>query len=208
MKIVGISGKAGSGKDTVAEILTDYGFIVIALADELKRFCVKVFGFSQEQLWGPSHLRNELDPRWGLSPRIALQTLGTWGRTLNEGLWTNHVFDVVTTLLTNPRLGYSQAEGLGIAAPSGPFKRPEPHGGIIVPDARFMNEMSLIKALGGNLVRVRRAGAGLLGDAGAHRSETEQDAVADERFDLVIDNNGTPADLRARVVSTFELFKA
>lgn len=64
-KIIGISGKAGSGKDTVAEYLVDHhGFVRMALADEMKRFAKRVFLFTDEQLWGPSESRNGVDARF------------------------------------------------------------------------------------------------------------------------------------------------
>jgi hypothetical protein len=63
--IIGISGKAGSGKDTVAEYLVEHhGFVRMALADEMKRFCKRVFGFTDLQLWGPSDNRNAIDRRY------------------------------------------------------------------------------------------------------------------------------------------------
>jgi dephospho-CoA kinase len=62
MRIVGLSGHAGSGKDTVARFLReDHGARCIALADLLKVFCKEIFGFSEEQLWGPSEMRNAVD---------------------------------------------------------------------------------------------------------------------------------------------------
>ena len=63
--IVGICGRAGSGKDTVVDILVrDHGFVKIAIADPLKRVLKDVFDFSDEQLWGPSKLRDAPDPRY------------------------------------------------------------------------------------------------------------------------------------------------
>jgi hypothetical protein len=65
MNIIGIVGKAGSGKDTVADILVrDHGFCKIALADPMKRACREFFDFTDDQLWGPSEMRNEVDDRW------------------------------------------------------------------------------------------------------------------------------------------------
>lgn len=65
MKLVGISGQAGSGKDTVADYLvSEYGYVKVSLADPIKRFGREVFGFTDTQLWGPSHHRNELDKRF------------------------------------------------------------------------------------------------------------------------------------------------
>jgi hypothetical protein len=54
-----------SGKDTVADIFKDsFWFAKLALADPIKRLCMEVYGFSKEQLWGPSHLRNGVDRRY------------------------------------------------------------------------------------------------------------------------------------------------
>lgn len=63
--IIGLCGIAGSGKDTVADFLVkNHGFVKVALADPLKRICKEVFGFTDEQLWGPSEMRNAPDPRY------------------------------------------------------------------------------------------------------------------------------------------------
>jgi hypothetical protein len=63
--LIGICGPAGSGKDTVAAIVArKLGGQTIALADPMKRFAQTIFGFSEEQLWGPSEMRNKPDPRW------------------------------------------------------------------------------------------------------------------------------------------------
>lgn len=60
-----LSGEAGAGKDSVANILVEkHGYEKFSLSDEMKRFCKRVFGWSDDQLWGPSHFRNEPDPKW------------------------------------------------------------------------------------------------------------------------------------------------
>lgn len=57
--IIAISGKAGSGKDTVAEYLVEkHNFTKIAFADPIKRFAKDVFSFNVDELWGPSDYRN------------------------------------------------------------------------------------------------------------------------------------------------------
>jgi len=65
LSLVGVSGQAGSGKDTIANYLCEeYQFKKVALADPIKRFGYHVFHFSEKQLWGPSSARNALDKRY------------------------------------------------------------------------------------------------------------------------------------------------
>lgn len=64
-KMIVLSGLAGAGKDSVAEILCmKHGFVRFMLSGEMKAFCEKVFGWSEEQLYGPSKFRNAADPAW------------------------------------------------------------------------------------------------------------------------------------------------
>jgi hypothetical protein len=61
LPIIGISGKSGSGKDTVANyIVENYNGVVVSLADPMKRFCCNVFGFTDEELWGTQAQKNAL----------------------------------------------------------------------------------------------------------------------------------------------------
>ena len=52
MIIIGIGGKAHSGKDTVADILVkDYGFTKMAFADSLKEMVHRHYNFGRDELW-------------------------------------------------------------------------------------------------------------------------------------------------------------
>ena len=60
-----IGGGAGSGKDTVADMLIHgRGGVTIAQADPMKRFAQAAAGFTSVQLWGPSSARNAEDERF------------------------------------------------------------------------------------------------------------------------------------------------
>lgn len=83
LPLIIICGQAGSGKDTVASFLVkDHGATAVALADPMKRLAQQVFAFSEEQLWGPSELRNgvvtwlgkpwEMDDAWHRLDSMAL----------------------------------------------------------------------------------------------------------------------------------------
>lgn len=184
-RIIALSGRAGSGKNTVARLL---GGQEISFAEPLKRFCQEVFAFTDEQMWGPSERRNAPDERYQqgigplaqplyLTPRYALQTLGTdWGRSCYENVWAE--------------LGVRRA-----------LQSPAPL--VVITDCRFVNEALAVTAAGGEVWRIIRPGAGLGGSAGLHPSEAEQESP--EFLELVtqtIYNGGTLADLKAQVSTT------
>lgn len=60
-----LTGAAGSGKDTVASFLVkNHEAVAIAQADPMKRLAKIIFGFTDDQLWGPSESRNAVDERY------------------------------------------------------------------------------------------------------------------------------------------------
>lgn len=218
--ILGISGLAGSGKDTFARFLVeDHGFEVLSLADPLKRICRDVFDFSEEQLWGPSEKRNEPDFRYPrekchgcqtcefrcdhyigfLTPRYALQRIGTeWGRDCYENVWVEYALRVAATLRQGNHL-YNPKDGL--------FRSHLSVQHVVIPDVRFRNEIEGIRAAGGKLVRIRRPGAGLSGAAAVHASEAEQAGIPDDVFDLVVENTGTLEELRAKAAAALPFLR-
>ena len=52
MNIIGLVGFIGSGKDTVAKILTQNGCVQDSFASPLKELCASVFGWPREMLQG------------------------------------------------------------------------------------------------------------------------------------------------------------
>jgi len=196
--IIGVSGFAGSGKDTVADgICKNPLFIKLALADGIKRICKDVFDWSYDDLWGPSAMRSIPDeryPREGghLTPRYALQKLGTeWGRDCYEHIWVEYALRLSRKLLTIHGYRYSPTQGLVSTGPSTPLK------GVVIPDCRFKNEFTLMRAAGAKLVRVKRKG--LDKPPWDHPSETEQTEVPDDYFDYVFQNDGTLEDVPAKI---------
>lgn len=200
--IIGISGKAGSGKDTVAELLVrDHGFVRIGLADPMKRFAQAIWAFSDAQLWGPSSHRNAADPRYRradgllLTPRHALQQLGTeWGRACDPDVWIRYALRVAEALVSERARRYEPELGLVWDAEAAPAR------GVVIPDIRFRNELAAIRNAGGQVWRVMR-GSGLAGEAGQHPSEAEQDGIADHEFDRLIANHGSLIELPGLVRS-------
>jgi len=82
------SGWAGTGKDEcTGHLVKKHKAVHTGLADPGKRHMLDAYGFSVEQLWGPSKFRNEGDPRY---PKPELSKLGfvsvsdkMWGLDIN-----------------------------------------------------------------------------------------------------------------------------
>lgn len=63
--IIGLCGVAGAGKDLGAErFIKEHGFVRVAFADPLKRYVQDMYDFTDDQLWGPSEMRNMPDKRY------------------------------------------------------------------------------------------------------------------------------------------------
>lgn len=202
MNIIGLMGKAGSGKDQTADYLVeDCAYVKVSLADPMKRSVMAWFRWDDQRLWGPSDFRNQPDPKFnGLTARKVLQFLGTEvGRELYRDVWIEYALHVASCLLTG---GYAYDHHRGLIAIGHTDKR-EPFG-VVIPDVRFSNEVVAIRAAGGKVVRIVRPGAGLQGAASQHASETEQDACD---VDLTMYNDKDLDTLRAMAVELPLLFK-
>lgn len=143
MHLIGIAGPAQSGKST--------------LSNELRRLIEFRGGeFHEKPFAGPLKAmlaaigvstlekdKNVVDARFGASPRVLMQTLGTeWGRKINPDCWLN--------------VWRSQLPTSGL---------------VVVPDVRFENEAQAIRGLDGILVHVTRPVTADMLAVPAHASE-------------------------------------
>ena len=160
--IVGLSGKARSGKGAVASRLTGmHGFVEAAFADKLKSCCKAIFRLTDNQLYGDA--KDIEDSFWEDTPRNILQKVGT------ECLRMGYRGDVWIKALereihANPGVNF------------------------VVSDCRFPNELEAIKAWGGKLVRIERPGGPQI-ETGQHASEVASDAWT--AWDYAIVNGST-----------------
>jgi hypothetical protein len=141
--LLGIHGKARSGKDTLCQfILSSSGGYRYSLADPIKAMLRAGFGIDMADPYWETH-KETVIPALGKSPRQLLQTLGTeWGRhCIREDVWL---------LLAQDAL---KREGAG----------------MVVPDVRFENEAVWVRDLGGRILHIIRKEAT---PVNAHASES------------------------------------
>ena len=203
--IIGVCGFIGSGKDTVADYLTNFhGFRRESFAGSLKDAVSMVFGWDRTMLEGRTkqarEWREQVDAWWAerlnmpnLTPRWVLQYWGTevCRKAFHDDIWI--------ASLEN-KLRNSKDD-------------------IVISDCRFPNEIKSIWDAGGIVVRVVRApepewyqdavnfnegdrnmtwatSRSKLEKLKIHASET---AWVGTEFDVVLDNNSTIDDLFAQV---------
>ena len=209
--LVGFAGKARAGKSTAAECLArEYGFTTVALADPIKRVLREIFNFDEDDLWG-DHNRMSPDKRFPLAnggfltTRHCMQSLGTfWGRdACYPDIWIDYLIRTVIKIETGD-CGYNRVRGLAERLAAHGFRNSTD---VVVPDVRFKNEIDKIHKHGGFVFLIKRPGAGLEGEAGKHRSETEIEECADSMFDAIVENVGTTAEFCHNVCSQFIIVK-
>lgn len=198
--LIGLTGAAGSGKDTVAAMLVRNGYRSIALADalrwEVSRAWVldaRVFsdragkeipqaqlavewcrerGFLQWCIYQEYSLHDPRSPRW------VLQQWGEWRRRADPLYWVH----VMESWVQEQRSMRRRA--------------------LVITDVRYANERAMVSWCGGYLVRVHRPGLGSLpADTAHHASE----AHGELRADADIHNDGDLQHLEAEVARVVAL---
>ena len=174
--IIGISGKAGSGKDTAAKMLEVlYANPNISYEDFANR---KYKNFADIQIMHFADILKETVQ--------ALFGIGEWETGTQEGkkVTISWIGKTVRELLQEVGQGLRDAvdPNLWIKAL---FANTEDWSNYIIADVRYPNELEAIKERDGVLIRIDRNGAG----AGNHNSETALDDYND--WDVHIENNGS-----------------
>jgi hypothetical protein len=163
--IIGLTGYAQSGKDTLAGMLIGlHGYDNRAFADPIRKLLYETNPLLKSEyrvkglvdVHGWDKVKVEYD-----EARTLLQRLGVAARTVfGENFWVDQALS-----------GLSEGDK------------------IVITDVRFPNEADAIKALGGQIWRVKRIGVGAVN---SHESETAMDGYP---VNQIFINNGTPEDL-------------
>lgn len=140
--IIGLTGKKGSGKSTVAGMLCEkYGYHLMSFATPIKDMLMAM-GLTEDEIYSVE-LKEKTIERFGKSPREMLQLLGTeFGRNLiADDIWVRVLEEKI-----------------------------EPSDHIVIDDVRFRNEAEMIRGKGGKIIRIERIGQEL-GMIDSHISE-------------------------------------
>lgn len=181
--LIGLSGYARSGKDTVADYLVkNYGFTRMAFADPIREALYRLdphITFAGMQginlSWAVDKSGWEVVKDESEEVRGLLQRLGTEvGRQMfGEDFWVDYA------------IGQSWK-----------------HDNVVFSDVRFRNEAQAIQKNWGVNWRINRAGVLA---ANAHISETDMDNY--KEFDTVLNNNGSLEELYAQIDQIMEINK-
>lgn len=205
--IVGVVGFIGAGKDTVSNLLCNNSRCRSekrSFAGPLKDVCSSIFGWERKLLEGDTvesrDFRETPCMFWSrklgipnFTPRLALQLVGT-------DVLRNHFHTDIWLNSLEYRLRQQST----------------PNTITIISDARFRNELDLIKSMGGKIIWVQRgelpewydiAAEANAGNVLAKRkmNTTYRDVHSSEwdwagyEVDFVIDNNGSMEDLCTKV---------
>jgi hypothetical protein len=188
MRIIAITAPKHSGKNVISDYLVqNYGYKEYAFAEPIKKACKEIFLFSDEQLYG--NLKETIDERWGISPREALQVIGTEifqykihdyinSKTFNQigrGVWVHRFKLMVESMNIDDKL--------------------------VISDLRFPHEAEIIKQYGGEIWRIQRPS---LANSDTHSSETEYNDIEADKLFI---NDGSIYDLQLKIKNEMENIK-
>ena len=172
--LIGLSGRRGSGKDTVARLLQELQperrWHIRSFGDAIKAVCAALTGEDVAPYYSQAG-KAEAVPVFGRTRGEMLQQVGSALRAWEPRVWVDAFF-----------------AGL------------PPEGFVLVPDVRFANEADPIRARGGLMLRVvgdplRQRGDGTRDDN--HPSETAMDDYP--HFAATLRNTGSREDLSRQV---------
>lgn len=167
MYLIGITGRARSGKDTAARILRDlHGYSPAAFAEPLKQMAA-IFCDEPEALFHDDDAKEATCHLHGKTRRHILQLLGTEcvKPYFGEGVWVRHMLKRIHAGRYGTR--------------------------VVITDVRFEAEADAILEAGGVILKLERQG-GLTGTEASHVSEA---GIDPDKVDFTIFNNGSVGEL-------------
>ena len=175
MRIIGLCGRKGSGKNVVGTYLETYGYEQVSFAAKLKESAAAVFDINPERF---EVLKNDPD---------AIITLGTPDEDI-AWLTVRQYLQRYGTEAHRDVFGYDfWRRELFTSLPQGTYKK------YAITDVRFDDELRAVRERGGKVWRVNRA---LPDDGDTHASEADPDPAL---IDGELFNDGSFEELYAQV---------
>ena len=189
--LIGISGAARSGKDTVANYLAETYATVYAeyFAGPLKKAASEAFAIPLHHFY-QFEFKEAVNSYWNMSPRQIAQFVGTelFRAKIDSDFWIKRLHGVLTMELNR----------------DGQDPEYEPGDVVLIPDVRFQNEYDWLVSNGGVLIQLYREGAD--GNVGISNHPSEAGFVYNPDLTYVIHNNGTIEDLGLKVEEALKFF--
>ncbi len=178
-KLIGIHGLLESGKDTAAQYMINCfpnDYKQYAFAWPIKDACQIMFNFSKDDM-NDRKLKELINPLWGITPRKAMQLLGTeYGRKLiRKDVW---IIRAQIEIEKNLKNGY----------------------GTIISDVRFDNEAEIIRNSNGIIFHIERPKLNKNSERYNHESEY---GIKKCDNDITILNNSTILDFQQKIKNLF-----
>ena len=189
--ILSISGRIGSGKDTIADIIQTitpyYHWEVKKFAGKLKDVAELITGIPKVRFEDQEFKKRDMGSEWGMTYRDLLQKIGTEAMRngVHENVWVNALFSEYQA--TTVTVGTSEFD----------FTEEDQLPNWIITDTLFPNELQAVKEKNGITIKVVRNTDNTVGVA--HPSETALDDYTE--WDYIVDNNGTIEDLKIQVMA-------
>lgn len=176
-RIIGLSGKAKSGKDSAASIIIEHfpQYIHAASSENVRRVVAIITGTTLEF--------NRTEEGKMTTPKGYNVTLGRMQQLIGQGMRDIIHEDVwISSTLNDHKDDF-----------------------VIITDVRYRNEVENIREAGGIVIRLQRTCELDDGRDMNHSSEIALDKYSD--FDTVINNNGSKEDLERDIMAYLLLFK-
>ena len=183
--LIGFLGKKGVGKDTSAKLLLDdYNFTRYAFGDPVKDVVGTMFCMNDEQLYG--NKKEEIDPRWNVSPRTLFQVIGT----NFAQYWLMLKLPELEEKVKMKHFWVKRFE-MWFEEESNKNKN------VVITDVRFQHEVDAIKSKNGIIIKLINSDS--IKSTDRHVSETESESISKKDIDYTIDNNSTIDELYKKI---------
>ena len=185
--IIALTGKKGSGKDVVADILVkNFGFKKYGFGDPIKNVAREMFGFSEEQLYG--NLKDVVDEKWGIKPRDFFQKFGT---EYGQFIFPKH-FPEIFSCISERQFWVKRFKiWYDIEKDCNRLLK------VVINDLRFIHEYEYLLNMDAYVIKIERDG--VLQDN--HISENELSNNKSINYNYIIENNGSIEELEEKIIN-------